>query len=77
MCSVLWVVVGFGELAAGSSAGRPMGDRCEKLLPVDRFGGVVVAARVKAFLAVLGHGVRGQGDDRAGIPRSRSCRVAV
>ena len=57
-----------------------MGDRGQKLLSVDRFGGVVVAAGVEAFLAVLGHGVRRQGDDRAGVapagavaawPRSR------
>ena len=48
------------------SPGHPAGDRGQECLPVDRLGGVVVAAGIEAFLAVLGHGMRRQGDDRAG-----------
>ena len=42
------------------------GDRGQKLLRGEWLGQVVVAAGIEAFLTVLGHCVRRQGDDGAG-----------
>jgi len=48
----------------------------DKSLPIQRFGGVIVAACVETFLAILGHGVCGQCDYWARVVFLSQLRVA-
>ncbi len=43
------------------------GNRLDQSCAIDRFYDVVVATGIEAFLAIRGHRMRRQGDDRAGV----------
>ena len=58
----------------GKGLSEIFADFSQENLPGDRFGQVVGAAAGQALLAVFGHGVRGEGDDREREPAAAQFR---